>query len=136
MLKRLFGNHKPEEYSVLVLDDDPGLVHMIVDMLRSEGFVVHAATSGDEALKLLDQIPRPNVFVLDLKMPGITGDEFLERARIRYGKNAIPPVLLLTASKEGEAKADEMAANDFLPKPFNGEELVRRIWGLIEPGEA
>jgi CheY-like chemotaxis protein len=136
MLKRLFGDHKPEEYSVLVLDDDPGLVRMMVDMLRSEGFVVHAATSGDEALKLLDQIPLPYVFVLDLKMPGVTGDEFLERARIRYGKNAIPPVLLLTASKVGESKASEIEANDFLPKPFNSEELVRRIWELVEPGEA
>lgn len=136
MLKRLFGTQKPEEYSVLVLDDDPGIVRMVTDMLRGEGFVVHSATSGDEALKLLDLIPRPHVFVLDLKMPGITGDEFLERARIRYGKSAIPPVLLLTASQEGESKAGEIDANDFLPKPFNSEELVRRIWGLIEPGEA
>src|SRR5262249_3418646 len=112
---------------------DPGIVRMIVDMLRAEGFIVHSATSGDQALKLLDQIPRPHVFVLDLTMPGIMGDDFLERARIRYGKNGIPPVLLLTASKEGESKAGEMEADDYLPKPFNSEELVRRTWGLIGP---
>lgn len=136
MLKRLFGSKKPEAYSVLVLDDDPGVVRLIVGVLRTEGFTVHSANSGDDALKLLDQVGLPNVFIIDLKMPGMTGDEFLDRARIRFGKNAIPPVMLLSASPEAEERASDMDAADYLPKPFNNDTLLEHIWSLIERSEA
>jgi len=132
MLKQLFsGSKKAADYSVLIVDDEPGISQLIASMLKNEGYICYSAANGDEALRLLDEVPLPNLFIVDVMMPQMGGKEFLEKARIRLGRTALPPVLLLTASKEGENVANEAEVDDFLPKPFEGDILLDHVSKLI-----
>ncbi len=133
VLKRLFKNNKSAaDYSVMVIDDDPSTSLLIVGLLEDEGYTVHVAHNGGEALKLLSQIPLPDVFVIDLIMPDMDGKEFIEKARVRLGRSMFPPSLLLTAASNGESIANDIEVSDFLPKPFQGDDLVRHIRELAE----
>ncbi len=133
MLKQFFsGGKKPTDYSVLIVDDEPGINQLIASMLKDEGYICYSASNGDEALRLLDEVPLPNVFIVDVVMPNMNGKEFLEKARIRLGRSALPPVLLLTASNDGEEIAHSAEVDDFLPKPFESEMLLSHVLKLIE----
>lgn len=136
MFKRLFSTGKKvSEYSVFVLDNDASIVQMIVAALQGEGYQVHSTTSGSAAITMLDQIPLPDMFILDLRMPDMDGREFLETIRTRFGQAALPPVLLLSGAKEGEATANLMQVQDYLPKPFESQNLLEHVWQLIEKKE-
>jgi CheY-like chemotaxis protein len=132
MLKGLFGRKEIADRSLLVVDDDPAVRQMLVQILQQEGYTVKTASSGREALRALEQGTLPNALILDLMMPDMRGDEFLEKARIRFGRDRLPPVLFLTGSKEGESRANVLEAEDYLPKPFDSENLVRRVRHLVE----
>lgn len=133
MLKRLFKNNKKaSDYSIMVVEDDPSTSLLIISLLEEEGYVVHSANNGGDGLKKLDTIPLPNVFVVDLMMPDMDGKQFLEKARLRFGHAAFPPVLLLTASSDGEGTAHDVEAEDFLPKPFKAEDLLHHVSNLAD----
>ncbi|MCC7449124.1 MAG: response regulator transcription factor [Anaerolineae bacterium] len=133
MLKQFFsGGKKAADYSILIVDDEPGINQLIASMLKDEGYICYSAANGDEALKLLDEVPLPNLFIVDVVMPQMNGKEFLDKARIRLGRSALPPVLMLTASKDGETVAHEAEVDDFLPKPFEGDTLLAHVSKLIE----
>ncbi len=133
MLKRLFKNNKKAaDYAIMVVEDDPATSLLIVGLLEDEGYTVHSARNGGDGIKMLDQIPLPNVFIIDLMMPDMDGKQFLERARMRIGHSAFPPVLLLTAATDGESTANEIEVEDYLPKPFKGDDLLRRVFELAE----
>lgn len=133
MLQRLFSNNKkPVDYTILVVDDDQPVRDAIVDNLQEEGYKVVSAMNGTTALQLLDEIPLPSVMVVDLMMPEMDGKEFVARARVRFGHRVLPPVLLLTAARHGELAADLIQVDDYMPKPFDVDDLLRHIWHLIE----
>ncbi len=133
MLKRMFNtNKKASDYTVVVVEDDPSTSLLIVGLLEEEGYIVRVANNGGDALKMLDAEALPNVFVIDLMMPDMSGKQFLEKARMRVGHTAFPPTLLLTASLDGEATANEIEVQDFLPKPFKAEDLLHRVRTLAE----
>jgi CheY-like chemotaxis protein len=132
MLKHLFSRKKPTGRELLVVDDDPSVRQMLISILEEDGYTVTAASNGKEALKLLEQKSLPNAMVLDLVMPDMKGDEFLEKARIRFGRDKLPPVLFLTGAKGGEARANALEADDFLPKPFDSDNLLKHVRRLIE----
>jgi CheY-like chemotaxis protein len=133
MLSRLFSNNKKTaDYAVLLVDDDPSISMSMTDLLRDEGYTVHATSSGDDALTLMDQIGLPDLMIVDLIMPVMNGEEFLERARVRFGRTALPPILIITASNNGEATANSVQASDYLPKPFSDETLLNHVFGLLE----
>lgn len=133
VLKRLFrGNKSASDYSIMVIDDDPSTSLLIVSLLEDEGYTVHSAKSGEEGLKTLSQIEMPSVFIIDLMMPDMDGKEFIEKARVRVGRSVFPPVLLLTAATQGESIANEIEVSDFLPKPFQGDDLLRHVRELAE----
>jgi DNA-binding response OmpR family regulator len=117
--------------SVFLIDDDAAVVQFIVKILEDQGYVVHTASNGVKALTLLDEVPLPDVFVVDFTLPEMNGQQFIENARVRFGRVALPPVLLLTAAKEGEATANLLQVEDYLPKPFNSEQLLEHIKVLI-----
>jgi len=133
MLQRLFSNNKkPVDYTILVVDDDQPVREAIVDNLQEEGYKVVSAMNGATALQLLDEIPLPAVMVVDLMMPEMDGKEFVSRARVRFGHRVLPPVLLLTAARHGELAADLIQVDDYMPKPFDVDDLLKHIWNLIE----
>jgi DNA-binding response OmpR family regulator len=137
MFKRLFSNDKnPSDYRIVVIDDDEAIRQMVTDILAEEGYQVFTAYNGDEAIRLLDELsPSPDVLVVDLVMPGMDGREFIERARVRFGRGSLPPIMLLTGAKQGEREANVLEIDDYLPKPFEQDHLLQHVYNLIEKGK-
>lgn len=132
MFKKLFSNGKhASDYTIMVVDDELAVRQTIVDILAEEGYQVLSAANGVEALKLLDDAHRPHVMIVDLMMPEMDGREFIARARVRHGKDGIPPILVLSAARHGEIEANLLEVDDYMPKPFDYDHLVEHLRHLI-----
>lgn len=114
--------------TVLVVDDEAGVVSLLEAYLRHQGFRVVTAANGREALRQARH-ERPDVIVLDIMMPEMDGLDFLRAHR----RQADTPVILLTARVEDEDKVVglELGADDYLTKPFRPRELVARIRAVL-----
>jgi DNA-binding response OmpR family regulator len=136
MIQKLFkrGTDEPP-ISVFVVSDDAAILALLVDSLTTDGYVVTSAASGAIAVKLLDEIELPNLFIGDFIHPETDGREFLERVRIRFGRSALPPMLFLMDTPEDEITAEAMGVQDLLPKPFEIEILLQRVKALLENAE-
>jgi two-component system, OmpR family, KDP operon response regulator KdpE len=113
---------------VLAVDDEAPMLRLIKLELSNRGFRVVTASTAEDALKIAEQ-QRPDVVVLDLMMPDISGLELMRRMRERTQV----PVLLLTgmARDEDKIKGLEMGADDYLVKPFNPSELTARVRAVL-----
>jgi two-component system KDP operon response regulator KdpE len=116
---------------ILAVDDEAGILRLIKLELSSQGFRVVVANDGEEALRLAEQ-QRPDIVVLDIVMPDMSGLEVMRRLRERTSV----PVILLTAKDHDEDKVRglEMGADDYLVKPFNPEELSARVRAVLRRG--
>ena len=101
---------------ILILEDEPGFQLILTEHLKDAGHLVTQAWDGAEALDLIQREPF-DLLLLDNRMPGITGLEFLQRAR-QLGIEA--PAIIMTAYAEIPVVVESMrlGALDFLPKPF------------------
>ena len=111
---------------ILVVDDDPDLREFLRLMLTSMGFEVTSAANGREALDDMDGHD-PDLILLDMKMPVMDGWEF---CRALEGRNARPPIVVLTAAPDPAGRAAEVHAEGWLGKPFEYVDLeatVRRF---------
>jgi len=116
---------------ILAVDDEPGILRLIKLELSSQGFRVIGAGDGEEALRMAEQ-QRPDIVVLDIVMPDMSGLEVMRRLRERTSV----PVILLTARDHDEDKVRglELGADDYLAKPFNPEELSARVRAVLRRG--
>ncbi|MDX6734049.1 MAG: two-component system, OmpR family, response regulator MprA, partial [Baekduia sp.] len=117
---------------ILVVDDDPAMLRMLVRTLSAEGHDVEAAADGGAALAAVER-RAPDSVVLDVAMPGMDGLAVCRRLRAR-GLTA--PVLLLTA-RDGipdRVAGLEAGADDYLLKPFAVEELLARLGAIGRRG--
>jgi response regulator RpfG family c-di-GMP phosphodiesterase len=111
--------------TVLVVDDDPRIAHLIQDHLREEGFPCVTATTSREARELLDR-RHFDVMVTDVRMPDISGLELFEHARKTLPSCKV--ILMSGASTLQEiAQAILLGAYDFIEKPFDMSEMVRAV---------
>ena len=113
---------------IMVVEDDESLAAWIADYLISQGYQVSVATRGDDALELI-KADEPDLLVLDVMLPGLTGLQVCEQARQFYKQ----PILMLTAQseEEDEIKGLETGADDFLAKPVKPKVLLARIKALL-----
>ena len=117
---------------ILVVDDEPQLRHMIVDVLRAEGFcAISQAGSVMEALALFRET-KPQLALLDVMLPD--GDGFTLCEYLRSLSAGAPlPVMFLTAKNETEDRLAGLrtGADDYIPKPFSPQELVLRVCAVL-----
>jgi CheY-like chemotaxis protein len=119
---------QPATRSVLVVDDEPAILKLVSAMLSGEGFAVETAANGQEALtKLHDHVP--DAIVLDLRMPVMSGREFLTMWRQTAPDPRIPVIAI--SAHEPQATAEELGVQAFLPKPFAMSALVNTVDRLL-----
>jgi two-component system phosphate regulon response regulator PhoB len=116
---------------LLVVDDEPDILSILVYQLSKEGFRVSTAVNGQSAIATAAE-ERPALVILDLMLPGIDGYEVLKRLRQNEATASIP-VILLTARREEEERLRgfEFGADDYVTKPFSPQELVFRVRALL-----
>ncbi len=113
---------------ILVVDDDDGIRNLVKKFLNEKSFLVNTASSAEEAQKKI-AIVKFDLIILDIMMPGKSGLEFLNE-----NKSFIDtPVILLTAKGEPKERVEGLktGADDYLPKPFEPQELLLRIKNIL-----
>ena len=120
--------------TVLAVDDDPESLALITSVLQEEGYQVQPADSGKLALISVAAHP-PELILLDVRMPGISGFEVCRRIKETEAGRRIP-VMFLSASRDMEDWVEGLAlgAVDFVSKPFRREELLARVRTHLELG--
>ena len=109
---------------ILLVDDEVPIQRAVAPLLRSRGYDVDVAATGDDALKSVRTHP-PDLIVLDLGLPDIEGTEVCRRIR---AESAIPIVVLSARGAEADkVTALDLGADDYVTKPFGPEELLARI---------
>ena len=108
-------------YTIMVIDDDESIGNIEQELLEREGYQVQRAFSGTEALLLLKQ-KRPDLILLDLMLPGMSGEKVLSQIQ------GIP-IIVVSAKTDADSKVNLLlgGAVDYLTKPFDTKELLARI---------
>ena len=112
---------------VLLVDDEAFYYKLVAPVIKQAGYDLECARNGNEGLTKLP-IYNPDIIVLDLRLPDLTGFDILARIRRDPHFSKIP-VLFVTGQNElnSKLKAFELGADDYLEKPFQPEELVARL---------
>ncbi|MDZ4259631.1 MAG: response regulator transcription factor [Gemmatimonadales bacterium] len=118
-------------HRILVVDDEPDITALVAYHLAKAGYRVSTASSGPEALKSARE-ERPDVVVLDLMLPGLSGYDVLAELRKREETRDVG-VILLTARREepDRIKGLTLGADDYLVNPFSPAELALRVQALL-----
>jgi signal transduction histidine kinase len=112
---------KKRKHSIVVIDDEESMRDSCRMILEKDGFLTETAENGNSGLIKVEKI-RPDLVLIDLKMPGISGLEVLEKIK-KIDSNIIPIVITGYATIESAVEAMKRGAYDFLPKPFTPQEL-------------
>lgn len=117
---------------ILVIDDDPVLLSMVSDFLKEAGFSVSTADCGIYSNNIIYGKNPPDMIVLDVIMPLMSGVKKAKLLKQRE-KSAHIPILLMSSKEERELKAlaEEAMANDYLCKPFTAEQLIEKVRILL-----
>lgn len=114
--------------TIVTADDDPQLLRLVVRNLEFEGYEVHTASDGQQALELIERTS-PDLILLDVMMPRMDGLTVCERVR----EFLTVPIIIVTARGQDQEKVRglDLGADDYLIKPFNIEELLARVRAVL-----
>ena len=116
---------------VLVVEDEPDLLDLVVYNLRKEGFKAVRAENGETALELARD-ERPDLILLDLMLPGLDGLEVCRRLRANETTSGIPIVMMTARAEESDAVVGlALGADDYVKKPFGVKELLARVRAVL-----
>jgi signal transduction histidine kinase len=112
---------------ILIVDDDRLNLRILTTILDADGYEIHPASSGEEALAIYEKIS-PDLVLLDVVMPGLNGFDTCRTLRERHG-TALAPVVFITAKSASDDVVEGLAAGgvDYLPKPFKAREVLARL---------
>lgn len=112
---------------ILIVDDNPANITLISSQIKKQGYELSIATNGNRALEIANDII-PDLILLDVMMPGMSGFEVIEKLK-ESDKTKMIPVIFLTAAtgQEDMVKGFNLGAVDYITKPFNASELYARL---------
>ena len=116
---------------ILVVDDTPANVRLLEAILTTHGHTVLAATSGAEALDIVEGDAPPDLVLLDIQMPGLNGFDVCRRIRDNDALAMLPIIMITAAGGAEKLAALECGADDFIPRPFDQAELLARVRSLL-----
>ncbi len=117
------------KHHILVVDDEPGVREVVKRYLERDGYEVSTASTGPEALTIIETERDIKLVVLDVMLPGVDGIEIVKRVR---RDNAVPIIMLSARSDELDRVIGlETGADDYVPKPFSPRELVSRVKAVL-----
>jgi two-component system, OmpR family, KDP operon response regulator KdpE len=119
-------NSTSDKKRVLMVDDNLEVLRFLEIYLKTHGFEVITTTSGEESLNLVKSCS-PDIILLDIIMPGIDGFEVLRRLRA-FSRI---PVIVFSSSSGTYSQAMHLGADDFIPKPFQPDEIISKIKALL-----
>ncbi len=126
----------PDGHLILIVDDEPVNIHILDSFLRLEGYRTKSTLNGADAFKCIEN-EKPDLLLLDIMMPGISGYDVCEQLRAHYDHGQLPIIMLTALSQpEDRIKGFEAGANDYLTKPFNKQELSARIKAHLTASKA
>lgn len=117
---------------IMVVDDEESLRELVKAIFSQEGYEVIDASSGQECLDKL-KTEKPDLILMDMMMPGMSGRETTERLRKNPATKDLKLVFLTVArfSETGRGTLEGLNVLDYITKPFDNEELVRRVKKLL-----
>jgi len=120
---------------ILVVDDDPALQKLIVSLLQRAGMEPKAALNGNEAAAILKDDPLPDMVLLDLMLPEISGIDFLKQMRSDARYEHLP-VIILSALADPEQIREGLneGADRYLTKPYLANNLVKTVRDVLAQG--
>ncbi len=119
----------PQMTRVLVVDDDAVVRTVVAHSLA--GYEVRMASSGEEGLREAAEF-QPDLVLLDVVMPGLSGLEVLERLRADPGTARLPVIMLTAEAQESDVERGfELGADDYVVKPFSRRVLARRVDAVL-----
>jgi DNA-binding response OmpR family regulator len=117
--------------TVLVADDDDDVLALVVRRLERDGYTVITARDGAEALRMAQE-NLPDLAVLDVMMPHLTGYEVTRQLRLETATERIPVILLTARVQEADVKRGfSVGADDYIKKPFSPQELRSRVQAVL-----
>ena len=118
---------------ILVVDDEPNILGTLAPLLRARGYEVFTAMNGRAAIETVDR-EKPDLIVLDLGLPDMDGVDVCRAIR---ESSHVPIIVLSARGAEGDkVRALDVGADDYVTKPFGGEELLARIRAALRRAEA
>ncbi|WP_033365550.1 response regulator transcription factor [Mastigocladopsis repens] len=120
----------PQNYRILVVDDNPDILFLLETVLTGEGYAVEVASNGRSALAKI-ATSRPDLVLLDVMMPGMDGYEVTQQLRQHPQLPAIPIILLTAYAEVDMVKGLDIGGDIFLRKPLDEAVLLARIRALL-----
>jgi len=116
---------------ILVVDDEPDILNIISMALKRESFEVITSQSAEQSLDLV-RVQMPNLIILDIMLPGMSGFEFCRQVRASKIVNHIPIIMLTAKAQESDRIYGlELGADDYITKPFSTKELILRTQAVL-----
>jgi len=116
---------------VLVVDDEPNIVLSLEFLMEQAGFEVVTAEDGEQALARVNDA-QPDLLLLDISLPGISGFDVLERLRSEEATAQLPIIMLTAHGRDVEReKGMALGADDYITKPFSTQSLVEKVKTLL-----
>ncbi len=118
----------PAKKTIMVVDDEPSLIELVKAILEAEGYSVVSASSGKECLEKLKKT-KPDLILMDMMMPSMSGRETTEKIRQNPETKDIKVVFLTVArfSDTGKDVLNKLRVLDYITKPFDNDDLIRRV---------
>lgn len=117
---------------ILIAEDEPFIIESLTFLLNREGYQVSAVADGTAVIARVQQ-DVPDLLILDIMLPEMSGFEILRRLRSAPATERLPVLVLSAKGQEADRRRmDEFGADDYLTKPFSNKELLERVASLLQ----